>query len=147
MSQKDLLKNQVIEEILRERSNYYIAQRKTLDFWLLISPSFIKLLGLENKIKQTNFIRSQNLTIKYCAIVTTNKEFMNWVKLRLGYFEDITKNEFEMIDLSYKSDGVFGVINLNGKDVLTRSFFSSKKDDIESEITSEKYKRSIDTLM
>ena len=41
MSQKALLENQVIEEILRERATYYSLTKKNNDFWLLISPKFI----------------------------------------------------------------------------------------------------------
>ena len=33
-SQKDFLENQVIEEIIRERSNYYISENKNPDFCL-----------------------------------------------------------------------------------------------------------------
>lgn len=35
MSQKDFLENQVIEEILRERANYYTSKDKIKDFWIL----------------------------------------------------------------------------------------------------------------
>ena len=41
MSQKSLLENQVVEEILRERANYYISKKKPLDFWITISPNFL----------------------------------------------------------------------------------------------------------
>ena len=35
MSQIDMLENQVLEEILRERANYYLSKNKNIDFWLL----------------------------------------------------------------------------------------------------------------
>jgi len=41
MSQIDMLENQVLEEILRERANYYFSKNKNIDFWLLISPNFL----------------------------------------------------------------------------------------------------------
>ena len=40
-SQKELLENQCIEEILREKNTYYLNQKIQRDFWLLISPKFI----------------------------------------------------------------------------------------------------------
>ena len=42
MSQKDMLQNQVLEEILRERATYYISKKKTLDFWITISADFLE---------------------------------------------------------------------------------------------------------
>ena len=56
MSQKDFFENQVIEEILRERTNYYLAKNKIKDFWLLVSPDFVLSTDLIDKIKSTNFI-------------------------------------------------------------------------------------------
>jgi hypothetical protein len=47
MSQKDFLQNQVIEEILREKSSYYMVQNKVPDYWILISPKFLS----ENNLK------------------------------------------------------------------------------------------------
>jgi hypothetical protein len=41
MSQKDLLQNQVLEEVLREKASYYNARKKNPDFWILIDPSFL----------------------------------------------------------------------------------------------------------
>lgn len=32
-SQKEIIQNQVLEEFLRERANYYFAKQKSLDFW------------------------------------------------------------------------------------------------------------------
>jgi len=55
MSQKDFLYNQVIEELLREKSNYFISQNKKRDFWVLTSPQIIKNKEINNKIKQSNF--------------------------------------------------------------------------------------------
>ena len=55
MSQRDMTQSQVLEEILRERANYYFSKNKPLDFWLTISPSFIKDLGIDKKVIKTNF--------------------------------------------------------------------------------------------
>ena len=58
-SQKDFLKNTVIEEILRERTNYNYQQKKQRDFWILVSPSFLLNNELNNKIKISNYFISQ----------------------------------------------------------------------------------------
>jgi hypothetical protein len=55
MSQKDLLQNQVIEEILRERANLYALRKKSNDFWIVISPTFIYSPEILSTIKKSNF--------------------------------------------------------------------------------------------
>ena len=127
MSQKELFSNQVIEEILRERTNYYLSKNKNKDFWLLITPKFLTNPDIKNKIQNTNFYRQQITYIKpfsdanefYVALITTNIEFIKWIKLRLGYFEDLDKNTELREDL--KSDGVYGIIKETEKNVLTHS--------------------------
>ena len=59
MSQSDFMQNQVLEEVLRERATYYNEKKKSLDFWVLISPNFIKNLDLNQKIINTNFYKQQ----------------------------------------------------------------------------------------
>jgi len=111
MSQIDMLENQVLEEILRERSNYYFSKNKNIDFWLLISPNFLKLNDLSENIKQTNFYKQQKSKISsenqkdyYSCIVSLDKEFILWLQLRLGYFETINSE----INEKFISDGVYG---------------------------------------
>jgi hypothetical protein len=119
MSQKDFLENQVIEEILREKSSYYMVQNKVPDYWILISPKFLTKNNLEEKIKTTRFYKNQKSKIVfksndsseiefYASLVSSDKEFMNWVKLRLGYFEEINEFESERSSSSYVSDGICG---------------------------------------
>jgi hypothetical protein len=94
-SQKDFLQNQVIEELIRERSNYYIAENKNTDYWILNSPEFVKNSQLKEKIKLSSFYKAkQNEIVKnneeyFSSILTFNKEFFVWMQLRLGDFEDI----------------------------------------------------------
>jgi len=94
-SQKDFLQNQVIEELIRERSNYYIAENKSTDYWILNSPEFVKNSQLKEKIKLSSFYKAkQNEIVKnneeyFSSILTFNKEFFVWMQLRLGDFEDI----------------------------------------------------------
>ena len=40
--QNDMFKSQTIEELLRERANYYIDKSRLCDFWILLNPFFIK---------------------------------------------------------------------------------------------------------
>ena len=46
--------------------------------------------------------------IDFPAVFYTNIEFIKWIKLRLGYFENIDKDEKLREDL--KSDGICGVL-------------------------------------
>jgi hypothetical protein len=93
MSQKDLVQNQVLEEILRERTNYYVSKNKTTDFWTLMSPTFIKELGIDKKIIATNFYLQHEEEITsgtnhafYASLISLDKEFINWIQLRLREF-------------------------------------------------------------
>jgi hypothetical protein len=65
MSQKDMLQNQVLEEILRERATYYISKKRTLDFWITISSDFLEDEEIKKKIKLTNFYNQQKQNISY----------------------------------------------------------------------------------
>jgi hypothetical protein len=152
MSQKDLLQNQVIEEILREKASYYNARRKNPDFWLLISPSFLKEVTLLQKVKDTKFYFQQRGKIKcsffnqnnhsefYAALVSTDEEFMRWIKLRLGYFENINEITKNNHNVSYVSDGIAGIINKeNNSNVL-----ESNPTYLHPEILVNKYKNSLE---
>ena len=127
MSQKDFFSNQVIEEILRERTNSYLLKNKNKDFWLLISPNFIKSEKIQVKLKQSNFYQQQKCSIKpfkdkkefYVSLISTNLNFIKWIKLRLGYFENLDKNKNLRTDL--KSDGICGSFKINIKDILKHS--------------------------
>lgn len=94
-SQQDILKNIVIEELLRERTNYYINKKNQLDFWIVMNPSFLFSNPILKKIKKSNFYKQQRNNIEYnnsqyfATIITTNIEYLRWIKLRIGYFENI----------------------------------------------------------
>jgi len=146
MSQIDMLENQVLEEILRERANYYFSKNKNIDFWLLISPSFLKTNDLLEKIKQTNFYKQQKTKISsnnekdyYSAIVSLDKEFILWLQLRLGYFETINSN----INESFVSDGFCGFFDYEEKNSLTCSPLKNDVNQLNPSILLKKYKKTL----
>jgi hypothetical protein len=153
MSQKSLLENQVIEELLRERANYYSVRNKLIDFWLLVSPDFIYSCNIIDKIKTTNFFKKNQKNIKavdllkndnseyYAAIVSTDKEFINWFKLRIGYFEDL--NESKEID--YVSDGLYGIIKSNNNSNF--NILESKNNLLNPSILINRYKKSLELYL
>ena len=141
MSQTDFIKNQVLEEVLRERANYYFSKNKALDFWITICPSFIKELKLEQKIKKTNFyIQKKGEQPEYnAALVSLDKEFINWIQLRLGYFENINSP----VDSKYISDGIYGSFNLNLLQKINNSIspLESNKNFLNPDIILKGYKK------
>ena len=141
MSQKDMLKNQVLEEILRERANYYFSKNRSLDFWVTISPSFLENKNIFNKIKETNFYKQHKSEIQsdsenefYCALITLNKDFLNWIKLRLGYFENL--DDLKLMDSNFASDGIFGTLDKN-----INSPLKNKENFLNPEILTNRYKK------
>ena len=108
--QNDFLKNQVIEELLRERSSYYVNKNLSNDFWILLNPDFLKNNNILEKFSKSNYFKKFNLEkIFYVVIISPNIEFINWMKLRLGYCEDLNN----LINGNFKSDGVYCLINDN----------------------------------
>lgn len=75
-SQEFLIRKEPLEEVLRERIQYYGKTKKPIDFWLLPTPSFLQtenFKALKKKFPQ-----------KTLAIVSTNKIFITWLKLRIN---------------------------------------------------------------
>ena len=124
--QNDFLKNTVIEEILRERTNYNYQQKKQRDFWILVSPSFLLNNELNNKIKTSNYFISQIVedseqNAKYIVIISYKLEFINWIKLRLGSFESLNTITIDNNDKKkFRSNGIFGTIE-NIKEINSNS--------------------------
>lgn len=74
-SKQFLVKEEPLEEVLRERIQYYRRTKKRIDFWLLPSPKFLE---------TDSFKHLKNKFPTEClAIVSTNKIFITWLKLRL----------------------------------------------------------------
>jgi len=149
MSQKQMLQNEVLEEILRERANHYFSKKKNLDFWILIAPQFLKNNEkLNQKIKSTNFYNQRKNEITYgssdfySALISSDKEFIKWIQLRLGYFENIDTDIKKEIKTSYISDGIHGIIECEeGQNI---SPLKSNKNFLHPDILLNKYKKALD---
>jgi hypothetical protein len=75
-SENFLLEEEPLEEMLRERVQSYNKQNKLSNFWILPNPEFLNLKEfkeIKKKIKTTPI-----------AIISTNKTFITWLKLRLN---------------------------------------------------------------
>jgi len=76
-SQKFLLEEEPLEEVLKERVRHYQDHQKEIDFWLLKQPAFLESPSFK-EIKQ-------KVPPRAAAIVSTNEQFITWLKLRLEY--------------------------------------------------------------
>jgi hypothetical protein len=76
-SQKFLLVEEPLEEVLKERRRDYTEKNKEIDFWLVLQPAFLEapeMSALKAKCPQPA-----------AAIISTNPQFVTWLKLRLEY--------------------------------------------------------------
>lgn len=87
-SQDFLVKEEPVEEILRERKNYYKSIKKEIDFWLVMSPTFIDKSSFDDT--------SIKLPKKCAAIISLDKQFIQWLKLRIGF---VAVGNFQSSDL------------------------------------------------
>jgi len=74
-SQDFFLSQEPIEEILRERTQYYKNINKEIDFWFILNPNFISLIDDNN----------YNFSDSLAAIVSSDKDFIRWLKLRITF--------------------------------------------------------------
>ncbi len=83
-SQRFLLEEEPLEEVLKERTRYYHEQEKEIDFWLVKQPAFLETAAMsEIKAKCPQ---------PAAAVVSTNPQFITWLKLRLEY---VVTGEFQ----------------------------------------------------
>ncbi|MCU0515577.1 MAG: DUF2488 family protein [Oscillatoria sp. Prado101] len=76
-SQRFLTVEEPLEEVLRERTRNYQEQEKEIDFWLIKQPAFLEVPAMaEIKAKCPQ---------PAAAIISTNPQFITWLKLRLEY--------------------------------------------------------------
>lgn len=114
LSKFQLIKNNAIEEILRERAHYYFSENQTNNFWIIKSPAFLYETNFQEKLKKTKFYEN-NKTFpqknEYYAIISSDQMFINWLALRIGYFENINQKTKEEKQKNYTSTGISGNIN------------------------------------
>lgn len=156
MSQTDMLKNEILEEILRERNNYYTLKKKTIDFWILISPNFLLEPEIKKNLELTNYFKENQKKEKYnslneshknysffSVLISSDKNFINWAKLRIGFFENI--NNIDVYDNSIKSNGIYGFIKSNENNNV-RNILSSNKYLLNSSFLISKYEKILEII-
>lgn len=115
------LKNNALEEILRERAYYYLRENKTNDFWVIQNPQFFYEKSFFLKIKSTQFYKKNKdlsqLNSLY-AILSSDKNFINWLSLRIGYFENLTEIKAEIKEKNYTSTGLTGQLKSSELNIL-----------------------------
>ncbi len=83
-SYKFLREEEALDEVLSERVRNYHENQKEIDFWFIDRPAFLdapELASVKSKIPQPA-----------SAIISTNKQFVTWLKLRLEF---VTTGEFQ----------------------------------------------------
>ncbi len=76
-SQRFLREEESLDEVFAERTRNYHEQKKEIDFWFIDRPAFLdaaELASVKAKIPQPA-----------TAVVSTNKQFITWLKLRLEF--------------------------------------------------------------
>lgn len=69
--------DEAIDEVLKERMRHYADQGKDIDFWLVQQPAFLETPDLATARAKCPQPAG--------AIVSTNAQFITWLKLRLEY--------------------------------------------------------------
>lgn len=83
-SQKFLFEEEPIEEVLKERTRHYQEQEQEIDFWAVKQPAFLEAPEMaEFKARCPQ---------PAAAIISTNPQFITWLKLRLEY---VATGEFQ----------------------------------------------------
>jgi hypothetical protein len=76
-SQKFLLEEEPLDEVLKERRRNYQEQEKEIDFWLVKQPAFLnapEMAAIREKCPQPS-----------AAIISMNPQLITWLKLRLEF--------------------------------------------------------------
>jgi hypothetical protein len=143
MNQFDFFYDQCLEEILRERSAYYLDKKREIDFWILLNPFFLNYF--KKSIQISNYFKENQKKIKdnfgnnyYSVLITQDKDFYSWMMLRIGYFEKIEIDSFK-----FSKDIQFNTVQ-SSESSSTNSFeFLNLKD---AELNPYDIKSSIDGL-
>lgn len=76
-SKKFLLEQEPFAEVLQERVRNYNEREKEIDFWLVEDPAFLEASEMAD-------VKAQ-VPQPAVAIISTDKVFITWTKLRLEY--------------------------------------------------------------
>jgi Protein of unknown function (DUF2488) len=76
-SRNFLLEEEPLAEVLKERVRNYHEQEKAIDFWLIEQPAFLEAPEMAAAKAQC--------PQPAAAVVSTNAQFITWLKLRLEY--------------------------------------------------------------
>lgn len=82
---------EAVEEVLRERTHFYNSNNKQIDFWILENPAFLE--SYKNELEK---LTPEKLSNNLVAIVSTDSDFIYWLKLRYqnvisGHFNSPSK--------------------------------------------------------
>ncbi|MEW5856806.1 MAG: MgPME-cyclase complex family protein [Cyanobacteriota bacterium] len=83
-SQRFLLEEEPLDEVLKERTRNYHEQEKEIDFWLVKQPAFLE-------APEMTAIKAQ-CPQPSVAVISTNSQFITWLKLRLEF---VLSGEFQ----------------------------------------------------
>ncbi len=121
LDQFQFSKNNDLEEILRERAHYYLRENKANDFWVIQNPQFLYEKNFIDKIKSTQFYKINkdlNKINSLYAILSSDKNFINWLGLRIGYFENLNEKQIEIKGKNYSSTGLTGKLKFIDSNIL-----------------------------
>jgi Protein of unknown function (DUF2488) len=76
-SEKFLLEEEPLEEVLSERTQNYLNQGKEIDFQLVRNPKFLQLSSVQAV--------TQKVPKPSAAVISTDPVFIRWLKMRLEY--------------------------------------------------------------
>lgn len=76
-SEKFLVQEEPIDEVLKERTRNYRENEKEIDFWLVKRPAFLE-------APEMAAVKAQ-CPQPAVAIISTHQPFITWLKLRLEY--------------------------------------------------------------
>lgn len=123
MSKEDMYNNEILEEVLRERSSFFISKKKDINFWILNNPSFLNEVELkQNLLNKKYFLDKKDKQIKngFCCLISTDSNFIGWMKLRLGFFETLKQSD-SIRQKIIISNGIFG--ELENSKLIKSSIF------------------------
>jgi hypothetical protein len=119
MDQMQMFLNEPIEEVLREKTNYYYENKKEIDFWILVNPKFLDPELLRKRMIQ--YLMTEDPS--FAVLISQDKKFIDWMKLRMGHFVDLYEEDETKIDHAREIHGFYGVFdwdeNKNKESVLS----------------------------